>query len=294
VHADSVVAPPEPSVLDPEIQPEHGAPAPLMEERAAEDPEPESRAVDTHCHLYLVEGEVGPMVAAAREAGVGKLICVGIDPDSSRRSLELAESFRGVLATAGMHPHTASDMDRRAGSAIEELLADRLVIGVGETGLDYYRRLSPVDEQQDAFRTHIALSRETGKPVIVHVRDAWDDAMRILSQEGAERVVLHCFSGDERVAAEAAARGYFVSFAGNLTYPGADALRRAAATLAADRILCETDTPFLPPQGARGTPNAPANVIAVLEQLAEVRGVNLHQMTAETTANARSAFPLLP
>ena len=118
--------------------------------------------------------------------------------------------------------------------------------------------------------------------------------MSILGQEGAERVVLHCFSGDEVVAAEAEARGYFVSFAGNLTYPRADAMRQAAAALAGGRILCETDAPFLPPQSARGTPNAPANVFAVLEQLAQVRGVNLHQMVAETTANARLAFPLLP
>jgi TatD DNase family protein len=237
---------------------------------------------------------MGGAVAAAREAGVGQLICVGIDPESSRRSLELAESFRGVLATAGMHPHTAGEMDRQAGSTIEELLADPLVIGVGETGLDYYRRLSPVEDQQRAFMTHIALSRETGKPLVVHVRDAWDDALSILRDEGAERVVLHCFSGDEKVAAEAAARGYFLSFAGNVTYPKADSMRAAAAALPADRILCETDSPFLPPQKVRGTENAPANVIAVLEHLAQVRGVTFHRMVAETTANARSAFPLLP
>ena len=158
----------------------------------------------------------------------GAPICVGIDPVSSRRSLEMAESFRGVFATAGVHPHSASEFDRPAGSAIEELLADPLVVGVGETGLDYYRRLSPPDDQQRAFRTHIALSRETCKPLVVHVRDAWDDALRILAQEGAERVVLHCFSGDEQVVREAAGRGYFLSFAGNLTYPGAGPLKAAA------------------------------------------------------------------
>jgi TatD DNase family protein len=265
-----------------------------LAQREGVEPEPESMAVDTHCHLYLMEGDVAEAVATARDTGVGQLICVGIDPDSSRRSRELAESFHGVLATAGMHPHTASEMDRRAGSVIEELLADRLVIGVGETGLDYYRRLSSIDQQQGAFRTHIALSRETGKPLVVHVRDAWEDALSILSAEGAEHVVLHCFSGDERIAAEAAARGYFVSFAGNLTYPKASSLRAAAAALGGDRIICETDSPFLPPQGARGTSNVPANVIAVMQELATLRGVTLHQMVAETTANARAAFPLLP
>ena len=152
--------------------------------------------MDTHCHLFLIEDEPAAVTAAARAAGVGRMICVGIDPESSRRSLELAESLRGVFATAGMHPHHASTFDRAAGSAIEELLLDPLVVGVGETGLDYYRTLSPAEDQQRAFRTHIALSRESGKPLVVHVRDAWDDAMRILAEERAERVVLHCFSGD--------------------------------------------------------------------------------------------------
>src|SRR5881396_1782676 len=148
-------------------------------------------AVDTHCHLFLMEEDPGAAVSAARAAGVNRLICVGIDPDSSRRSLELAESFRGVFASAGVHPHTASVFDRRAGSVIEELLADPLVVAVGETGLDHYRRLSPPEDQERVFRTHIALSRETGKPLVVHVRDAWPDALRVLAEERAERVVLH-------------------------------------------------------------------------------------------------------
>ena len=258
------------------------------------EPEPESTAVDTHCHLFLIEDDAAHVVAAARDAGVGQLICVGIDPDTSRRSAELAQSLRGVFATAGMHPHTASDFDDAAGGAIEELLADPMVVGVGETGLDYFRLLSPVQDQQRAFRTHIALSRESGKPLVVHVRDAWDDALRILSEEGAERVVLHCFTGDAAVASEVQARGYFASFAGNLTYPKATAIRSAAAALGGDRILAETDSPFLPPQSLRGTDNVPSNVIAVLEALAAVRQTNLHQAVSETTANARAVFPHLP
>src|SRR5438067_3971963 len=141
--------------------------------------EVEAGAVDSHCHLFLLQQDPQRAVESARDVGVDRLVCVGIDPDSSRRSLELAESFRGVFATAGMHPHTASGFDRQAGSVVEELLADPLVVGIGETGLDYYRRLSPPEDQQSAFRTHIALSRETGKPLVVHVRDAWEDAMRI-------------------------------------------------------------------------------------------------------------------
>ncbi len=250
-------------------------------------------AVDTHCHLFLLEEGPAPAVAAAWEAGVGRMVCVGIDPESSRRSLELAESFRGVFASAGVHPHTASEFDRAAGVVIEELLADPLVVAVGETGLDYYRRLSPVEDQQQAFRTHIALSRETDKPLVVHVREAWDDAMRILEEEEAERVVLHCFSGDAAAAGEAGRRGYFTSFAGNLTYPNAAPLRGAAAAAAAGRILIETDSPFLAPQHVRGSANSPANVVSVAAELAEIRGVSLEEMLARTTAASREAFPLL-
>jgi len=253
----------------------------------------EGGAVDTHCHLFLMEEEPGEVVAAARAAGVSRLVCVGIDPDSSRRSLELAESFRGVFATAGMHPHTASGFDRQAGSVVEELLADPLVVGIGETGLDYYRKLSPPEDQQSAFRTHIALSRETGKPLVVHVREAWEDAMRILAEESAERVVLHCFSGDGSLAAEATRRGYFVSFAGNLTYRNTPNLREAAATAGEDRLLTETDSPFLAPQSERGRPNHPANAMAVARALSEIRGVNLDRMVERTAASALEAFPLL-
>jgi TatD DNase family protein len=252
--------------------------------------EPAPSAVDTHCHLFLMEAEVVEVVAAARRVGVNRMICVGIDPDSSRKSLELAESFRGVFATAGMHPHTASELDRRAGAVIEELAADPLIVGVGETGLDYYRRLSPVEDQHRAFRTHIALSRETGKPLVVHVRDAWDDALRILGEESAERVVLHCFSGDEVVCKEAQSRGYFVSFAGNLTYPKGEGLRAAAAAVDGAHLMVETDSPFLSPHSVRGQSNAPANLILTLQELATVRGLNLDQMVEVTGKAAARAF----
>jgi TatD DNase family protein len=250
-------------------------------------------AVDTHCHLFLMEGDAAEVVRSARREGVERMVCVGIDPETSRRSLELAESFRGVFATAGVHPHTASDFDPRAAAVVEELLAHPLVVGVGETGLDYYRRLSPEEDQHRTFRTHIALSRETGKPLVVHVRDAWADAMRILSEEHAERVVLHCFSGDAALAQEAVARGYFVSFAGNLTYPKTEGMRSAAAVVPEGRLLAETDSPFLAPQSKRGSPNTPTNVLDVHAMLAEIRGVNVERMVGSTTEAALHAFPLL-
>lgn len=267
------------------------------------DPDPEReappvaavgpRAVDTHCHLFLMEEEASAAVTAARAAGVTKLICVGIDAQSSRRSRELAESFRGVFATAGVHPHSASDFDRNVSRQIEELLVDPMVVGVGETGLDHYRKLSPPKEQERVFRTHIAMSRETGKPLVVHVREAWPDALRVLEDAGAERVVLHCFSGDEEIAAEAARRGYHLSFAANVTYPNAEGIRRAATAVDVDRLLTETDSPFLPPQSIRGQPNSPSNVFAVIDTLAQARGEPVEQLTAQLAGNAADAFPLL-
>jgi len=274
---------------DVEMQPEN----PVLEQAAAPrdaEARPEPIGVDTHCHLFLMDDEPGGVLEAARGAGVGRLVCVGIDPETSRRSAALAQSFRGVFATAGVHPHTASGFDRRAGSAIEELLADPLVVGVGETGLDYYRRLSSPEDQQRAFRTHLALSRETAKPVIVHVRDAWDDALQILADEQADRVILHCFSGDREIAREAGSRGYFVSFAANVTYPRADRLREAAAEIPLERMLVETDSPFLPPQHLRGRENRPSNLPSVAEAIAEARGLSAEEVLHTTARAARTIF----
>jgi len=253
----------------------------------------QSGAVDTHCHLFLLDEEPSLVVETARAAGVENLICVGIDPQTSRASLELAESFRGVFATAGMHPHTASSFDPTAGAEIEEMLSNPLVVAVGECGLDFFRMRSPRAEQERVFGLHISLSREAGLPVVVHVRDAWEAALRLLDEGSAERVVLHCFSGDAEIGAECAARGYFLSFAGNITYPKNGHLREAAASVPMDRILAETDSPFLSPQPFRGRDNTPAHVRAVIEEVARVRALPFETVRDATTANARAAFPRL-
>ena len=214
----------------------------------------QSGAVDTHCHLFLLDSEPSGVVETAKAAGVDRLICVGVDPETSRRSLELADSIEGVFATAGMHPHDASAFDRDAGARIEELLHDPRVLAVGECGLDFFRMHSPrEDSGAGASQAQIALSNDTGKPLVVHVRDAWPDVLRVLDEGSAERVVIHCFSGDAVIARECAARGYWVSFAGNVTYPKNEHLRQAAKALDIDRILVETDSPFLAPQKLRGS-----------------------------------------
>lgn len=248
--------------------------------------------IDTHCHLFLMEGEPQAIVEKARAEGVAALVCAGVDAESSRRSQELADAVSGVFATAGVHPHSASVFDALAGSAVEGLLADPRVVAVGETGLDYYRVKSPPEEQRKAFRAHCGLARETGKPIVVHTREAWDDVLAILEEEGVERVVLHCFSGDADIAKEAASRGYFCSFAGNLTYPKNVELRIAAAEIPLELLLVETDSPFLAPQSVRGSDNVPANVGLIVDALAEARGQKAPDIAGATTRNARIAFGL--
>jgi TatD DNase family protein len=262
------------------------------------DPKPEvavqSPAVDSHCHLFLVDRDPADVVREAGAAGVGTIVCPGIDAETSRRSLELADALPGVFATAGVHPHDASSFDPRAGAEIEELLANPRVVAVGECGLDFYRMRSPQEDQERAMRTQVALAREAGLPLVVHVRDAWPEILRVLDEGSAERVVLHCFTGDVETARVCADRGWYISFAGNITYPKNVHIRAAAAAISPARILVETDSPFLAPQRMRGRDNAPANVIDVIDAIARIRGQTVENVRAITADNARSAFPRLP
>lgn len=253
----------------------------------------QSGVVDTHCHLFLLERDVGEVLEEARTAGVESVICPGIDPETSRRAVELAETFRGVFATAGMHPHDASRFDAAAGAEIEALLANPQVVAVGECGLDFYRMRSPREHQERALLAHVALAREAGLPLVVHVRDAWPEILQLLGEGSTERVILHCFTGDVDIARECVERGWYLSFAGNVTYPNNAHIRDAAAAIPLERVLVETDTPFLAPQRMRGRDNAPANVVDVIETIAHVRGEAVENVRATTSRNAANAFPHL-
>jgi TatD DNase family protein len=259
------------------------------------DPNPEvpvqSGAVDTHCHLFLMDQEPAVAVEAARAAGVQRLICVGVDVETSERSIALASELAAVSASAGVHPHDADGFDDAAAARVEELLRDPVVVGVGECGLDWFRMHSERDAQIRTLRAHVELSKDCGKPMIVHVRDAWDDALRVLDEGSAERVVIHCFTGDAVVARECERRGYWLSFAGNVTYPKNAHMREAAASVLLDRVLVETDSPFLAPQKLRGTDNTPQNVLLTLAELARVREEPIELLTEATVSNAEAAFP---
>jgi len=250
-----------------------------------------SGVVDTHCHLFLMDQEPAVAVEAARASGVDRLLCVGVDVETSERSLQIATELEGVFASAGVHPHDADGFDDAAASKVETLLREPRVIGVGECGLDWFRMHSERDAQIATLRTHVELANAVGKPMIVHVRDAWDDALRALDEGAAERAVIHCFTGDADVARECARRGYWLSFAGNVTYPKNGHMREAAAVVPLDRILVETDSPFLAPQRLRGSDNAPQNVLLTLAELANVRDEPIELLAEATTANAEKAFP---
>jgi len=249
------------------------------------------RLVDSHCHLEMIEDTAGA-VAGARAAGVGQIITIGIDLETSRTAVELASAYEGVYATVGLHPHEAHLLDDAYLAGLEELTARPRVVAVGEVGLDFHRDLSPRDAQRRAFSAQIELARRAGLPLVVHVREAGDEAMAQLAAEAAGlTVVMHCYSLPEYVD-ECNARGYYASFAGNVTYKNATGLRDAAAKVRADRLLVETDAPFLAPAPNRGNSNVPAWVAHTAALVARVRGVSAAELAALTTANARRVFGL--
>lgn len=247
--------------------------------------------IDSHCHLEMLD-DPEAAVAEARAGGVDTIITIGIDAATSLWAADFAAGHEGVYATVALHPHDAADLSDELLAELEQLTRRPGVVAVGECGLDFYRELSPRDAQRRAFSAQIALARRAGLPLVVHVRNAGDEAMAQLAEEAdGLTVVMHCFSLPQHVD-ECAARGYYASFAGNLTYKNAGDLRAAAARLPEDRLLVETDAPFLSPVPLRGKPNRPAWVAHTAAVLAEVRGWAPAQAAAVTTANARRAFGL--
>jgi TatD DNase family protein len=249
--------------------------------------------VDTHCHLYLLDEGAEVVLARAGAAGVGHLVDVGVDLETSRRAAASAARFVNVSASAGVHPNEAESLTPETLEALRGLLADERVVAVGETGLDYYRDYTPPPVQRAAFATHVRLARELDKALVVHCRDAFDDVLAMLDGEGApERVVLHCFSGDAAMAERALAGGHHVSFAGTVTFKNAPKLREACAVVPLDRMVLETDSPFLTPHPFRGRPNSPDRVAITAETVAAVHGVDPEVVAEATTATAARAFRL--
>ena len=246
--------------------------------------------IDTHCHLDLLKGTPDEALAEARAAGVDAVVAVGIDLRSSRSAAALAARFDDVYAAVGVHPHDAVGFDGVVRTGLERLLGQRRVVAVGECGLDFYRDLAPRDVQRAVFVEQLDLARAAGVPICVHSREAGGETFALLTEHGGGlRVILHCFSTPEYVEL-CNERGYFVSFAGNLTYKSSDELRKAALAVRDDLLLVETDAPFLAPLPRRGHANRPAYVAHTAQFLARLRGWSDEQVAAVTSANARRAF----
>jgi TatD DNase family protein len=249
--------------------------------------------IDSHTHLDHCREDPAVLVDAAAAAGVGLIVQSGIDLARSRTSVALAERFPQVFATVGFHPQEAGLLDDEGRAGLEELVRHPKVIGVGETGFDFFHDNWPHDVQEDAFVYHLDLARRVGLPVVIHTRDAAERTLAVLAEHAADlTVILHCFSLPDRLD-ELVARGYYISFAGNVTYKNATPLQEAAAAVPAHLLLMETDAPWLAPVPLRGRPNSPALVAAVYDFVAEVRGVDRDSLAAQVEDNVRRAFPKL-
>lgn len=260
-------------------------------------PEPLAVAVaDSHCHLDIMGGDVAKQLAQARAVGVDTVVQVGVDLPSSRLAAQLAVAHESVWAAVALHPNEAG-RGVATPDALDEialLAALPQVKAVGETGLDHFRTGPDGHRlQEESFRAHIAIAKQAGKALVIHDRDAHADVLRVLREEEApERVVFHCYSGDAAMARECADAGYWLSFAGPITFKPNDALREAAVVCPVERLLVETDAPFLTPMPYRGRPNAPYLVPLTVRMLAAVRGQDVDELCHALAANTRAAFRL--
>ncbi len=255
--------------------------------------------IDSHCHLDFpdIASELDAVVGRARSAGIERMVTISTRVARQAEVLAIAERFADVYCSVGTHPHYAHEEPDVTAADLVARTHPVKVVALGEAGLDYHYDKSPREAQERGFRTHIAAARQTGLPLVIHSREADDDTARILEEEtgkGAFPAVLHCFTGGPDLARRAIALGHFISFTGILTFKNSQALRAIAAELPADRILVETDAPYLAPGKFRGKRNEPAFVVETAKVLAETRGVSFDEIAKQTTANFFRLFAKVP
>lgn len=255
---------------------------------------PHPALVDTHAHLdgKRFSDDLDTVIQRAGDSGVNTIITVGCDLDSSWASIDLARRYPNIYATVGVHPHYSAEINSESLRQFEHLAGHEKVVAIGEIGLDYYRNRCPHDVQQQAFRQQIQLARRCKLPIVVHDRDAHADVMEILNEEDAAQIggVLHCFSGDLAMAQQCIELGFYLSFTGTITYPKNDEIREVIRQIPIERILVETDCPYLAPQQWRGKRNEPAYVVKTAETIAEIKGLSLTDIARITSLNAQRLF----
>lgn len=252
--------------------------------------------VDSHCHLDRLDlskydGDLDVALKKAKENNVGQLLCVSIDLEAYPAMLELVRPYPEVSVSVGVHPNQ-SECEEPTVEGLVKLAQDEKVIAIGETGLDYFRSDGDLDWQRDRFRVHIKASRQTGKPLIIHSRNAREDTLTIMENEQAEEAggVMHCFAEDWKTAKRALDLGFYISFSGIVTFNSAESLRDVARKVPLDRILVETDSPYLAPMPFRGKPNEPAYVLHVAEKIAALRSLSFEEVAEITTENFNRLF----
>jgi TatD DNase family protein len=246
--------------------------------------------IDAHAHLDACEPGAEELIARARAAGVETVVSVGAGIDSCRETIAIAECYEEIFAILGVHPHQAGEADTGRLGELEALLVSPRAVALGEIGLDYFRDRAPRSAQRELFAAQLGLAARIGKPVVIHTREADDDTSAAL-EDFAGTIVLHCFSSPALLP-WALERDCYISFAGNVTYQKSDDLRSAARLVPPERLLVESDCPYLAPQPKRGHPNEPAFIVHTLSALAELRGESVGELAERTAANTRAAFCL--
>jgi TatD DNase family protein len=246
--------------------------------------------IDSHCHLDSCKPPDDELVQRAREIGVRRIATVGMDDASIERAVASANAYEEVVAIVGRHPNSSGGFQPHDIEPIERAASDPRVRAIGETGLDYFRDYAPREDQLRAFEAHVGLAKRSGLPLVIHTREAEEDTFAVLrDQADGVTVIMHCFSAPGRLE-ECVERGWFCSFAGNVTYPKATDLQAAARDVPDDLLLVETDAPYLSPQPVRGKPNEPANVVRTAEYVAELRGTSYEELEATVERNAARVF----
>jgi TatD DNase family protein len=253
--------------------------------------------IDTHAHLTFPEFDLDlpDIIHRAKNGGIESIINIALDDEAIRNSVRIAEEYPGfVFTAAGIHPHEASGWKESDYQKFKDLVKKHKLIAIGETGLDYHYKLSPIEQQQMVFRKFLQLAQELDLPAVIHSREASHDTMTIIREEnrGKLKGVLHCFAGDMDLAKAALDMGLYISFTGNITFPKADKIRQAAKEIPLERIMIETDCPFLAPQAFRGKRNEPVYVVVAAEKIAEIKSVSAEEIAIVTTRNARKLFKL--